>query len=344
MWARFEIWNGACARSHLVWAENSWYNVVHPVARQNEKQQIYPLGLPVLEKMVSLQTLFRAYSFGTFCFQQTTAEFWNLTNRLRRRSFPFPKEWAYRLPQEKILYTNLGFLSDFPKNILNLDFFGKTGQNLNLENIWETLRYETSTFPNLCSFEKTPSNWVFLRFSPKSFYIWNFFGKIEPNHNLENVWEILRSETSIFPNLCSFEKPTKLGLWKDFPKIILYLKFFWENQTKPQSGKCLGNTEVWDFIFSSLYIWIFSRKIGQNHNLENVWEKLRSETITFPNLCSFENNCQIGDFIGKIRRNLNLENVWEIESETLPFPNLCSFEKKKHENISAPLKKTVTSY
>ena len=64
--------------------------VVHPdpVARQNEKQQIYPLGLPVLEKMVSLQTLFRAYSFGTFCFQQTTAEFWNLTNRLRRRSFP----------------------------------------------------------------------------------------------------------------------------------------------------------------------------------------------------------------------------------------------------------------
>ena len=51
--------------------------VVHPdpVARQNEKQQICPLGLPVLEKMVSLQTLFRAYSFGTFCFQQTTAEF-----------------------------------------------------------------------------------------------------------------------------------------------------------------------------------------------------------------------------------------------------------------------------
>ena len=49
--------------------------VVHPVARQNEKQQIYPLGLPVLEKMVSLHTLFRAYSFGTFCFQQTTAEF-----------------------------------------------------------------------------------------------------------------------------------------------------------------------------------------------------------------------------------------------------------------------------
>ena len=25
-------------------------------------------------KMVSLQALFRAYSFGTFCFQQTTAE------------------------------------------------------------------------------------------------------------------------------------------------------------------------------------------------------------------------------------------------------------------------------
>ena len=49
----------------------------HPSARQNQKQQIYLLGLPVVvgKKMVSLQTLFRAYSFGTFCFQQTTAEF-----------------------------------------------------------------------------------------------------------------------------------------------------------------------------------------------------------------------------------------------------------------------------
>ena len=33
--------------------------VVHLVARQNQKQQIYPLELPVLEEMVSLQTLFR---------------------------------------------------------------------------------------------------------------------------------------------------------------------------------------------------------------------------------------------------------------------------------------------
>ena len=60
--------------------------VVHPVARQSQKQQmqIYILGLPVLEKMVSLQTLFRVYSFGPFCFQQTTAE------------FKTAKEWAYR--------------------------------------------------------------------------------------------------------------------------------------------------------------------------------------------------------------------------------------------------------
>ena len=91
------------------------------------------------------------------------------------KCYPFDNKTTRKkvilVTQEKILYTNLGFLSDFPKNILNLDFFGKTGQNLNLENIWETLRYETSTFPNLCSFEKTPSNWVFLRFSPKSFYI-----------------------------------------------------------------------------------------------------------------------------------------------------------------------------
>ena len=79
------------SRKHNLNGRNS--TVVHPVPRQSQKQQmqIYPLGLPVLEKMVSLQTLFRAYSFGTFCFQQTTAEFWNLTSRLRRRSFPFPK-------------------------------------------------------------------------------------------------------------------------------------------------------------------------------------------------------------------------------------------------------------
>ena len=71
-----------CEMEHereATWSQQKteWYelNVVHPVARQNQKQQIYPLGLPVLEKMVSLQTLFRAYSFGTFCFQQTTAEF-----------------------------------------------------------------------------------------------------------------------------------------------------------------------------------------------------------------------------------------------------------------------------
>ena len=78
MWVRFEIWNGACVRSHLVWAENSIFGsnstLVYPVARQSQKQQmqIYPLGLPVSEKMVSLQTLFRAYCFGTFCFQQNS--------------------------------------------------------------------------------------------------------------------------------------------------------------------------------------------------------------------------------------------------------------------------------
>ena len=55
--------------------------IIHPQpsARQNQKQQICQLAFPVFvgRKLVSLQTLFRAYSFGTFCFQQTTAEFWN---------------------------------------------------------------------------------------------------------------------------------------------------------------------------------------------------------------------------------------------------------------------------
>ena len=50
-----EIWNGACARSHM---DSTDINR-HPSARRNQKQEIYRIGSMVVgKKMVSLQNLF----------------------------------------------------------------------------------------------------------------------------------------------------------------------------------------------------------------------------------------------------------------------------------------------
>ena len=73
-----------------------------------------------------------------------------------------------------------GFSFTFSQKYSRPGFFlGKLDQNSIWKNIWERLRYETSTFPNLCSFEKSHETGFFQGFPKITLYL-NFFGKIEP--------------------------------------------------------------------------------------------------------------------------------------------------------------------